>query len=169
MWTHGNARARALCWSHGDHCVLALQRPAPSTHQSIRPAGCFVAAAIELLRGLARQFVPPRPPHPTRGGCLCGCHVPKMYTGALLDPPIPPPPPLVQATLGSWVQNPVGMPLGFLFTCRSGHLNPVPAEGKGGKPDLPRRTVAAPLAPYLWMNCDSGFAAMPGNALNARA
>ena len=29
--------------------------------------------------------------------------------------------------------------------------------------------MAAPPAPYLWMNCDGGFAAMPGNALNERA
>ena len=70
---------------------------------------------------------------------------------------------------GSWVRNPVGRPLGFFFTCCPSHLNPVPAEGQGGKPDLPRRTVAAPPAPYLWMNCDGGFAAMPGNALNERA
>ena len=69
----------------------------------------------------------------------------------------------------SWVRIPVGRPLGFLFTGSSPHLNPVPAEGQGGTPDQPRRTVAAPPAPYLWMNYDGGFTAMPGNALNARA
>ena len=60
----------------------------------------------------------------------------------------------------SWVRIPVGRPLGVLFTGSSSHLNPVPAEGQGGTPDQPRRTVAAPPAPYLWMNCDGGFAAM---------
>ena len=69
---------------------------------------------------------------------------------------------------GTWVRHTVGMSLGVLFTGCSSHLNPVPAEGQGGTPDLPRRTVAAPPAPFLWMNCDGGFAAMPGNALNER-
>ena len=69
----------------------------------------------------------------------------------------------------SWARIPVGRPLGVLFTGSSSQLNPVPAEGQGGTPDLPRRTVAAPPAPYLWTNCDGGFAAMPGNALNERA
>ena len=31
------------------------------------------------------------------------------------------------------------------------------------------QATVVPPAPYLWMNCDGGFAAMPGNALNERA